>query len=366
MKPQEQFCPNVECAARGKRGASTLIIHSRKPERYKCKACQKTFSARYGTAMYGIRKPEWLFVVVVTLVVWGCPVQAIVAAFGLDERTVRDWLLRAGKAGQRVHEAVVQQKHLEGQHVQADEIRVKVVKGVQWLAMGMLVGPHLWLGGVLSASRDKALIRRLAEQVRACLCPAPLLVAYDGLSAYTNAFRRVFREPLPRTGRGRPKLAAWADVALVQVVKRYARGRVSSLEQRIVQGLPSLIARLLIESQGGIFINTAFIERLNATFRQRLVWLVRRTRSLARRPDTLQAGMFLLGSVYNFCTYHSMLSLPDRSPRTPAMAAGLTHHRWSVHDLLSFKVPPPPFIPPKRRGRTPKPVTVPIPSSTTV
>ncbi|MEO0566073.1 MAG: hypothetical protein AAF125_28455, partial [Chloroflexota bacterium] len=57
------------------------------------------------------------------------------------------------------------------------------------------------------------------------------------------------------------------------------------------------------KSRGGV-INTAFIERLNATFRQSLAPLARRTRYPARQPDTLQAGMFLVGTVYNLCTYH--------------------------------------------------------------
>ena len=354
MKPETQFCPNEECVARGKVGTGNIRIHSQKRRRYQCKVCKQTFSERQGTALYGIRKTEWLFEVVITLLVYGCPVQAIVAAFRLDERTVRSWLMRAGEAGQKVHQAIVQQGQLEGQHIQVDEIRVKMVKGVQWLAMGILVGPQLWLGGVLSSSRDKTLIRMLARQVRACLCPAPVLVAFDGLKTYIQAFQQALRDRVPGKGRGRPRLVAWPDVVLVQVIKRYAKGHVSEVEQRIVQGSPTLLARLLWESQGGIFINTAFIERLNATFRQHLTWLIRRTRTLAHRSDTLSAAVFLMGSVYNFCRFHDMLSFPDRSHRTPAMAAGLTNHPWSIRELLSFKVAPPPFVPPLRRGPKPK------------
>ena len=107
-------------------------------------------------------------------------------------------------------------------------------------------------------------------------------------------------------------------------------------------------------------INTAYIERLNATFRSRLAGLVRRGRSLVRQTATLQAGVYLVGTVYNFCTYHQSLRVPlliGRSgrrhwiPRTPAMAAGLIDHRWTVHELLTYHVPPPPWTPPKRRGR---------------
>ena len=229
-------------------------------------------------------------------------------------------------------------------------MRVKMVKGIQWMAMALLVGPQLWLGGVLSERRDKALIRALAAQVRACLTHAPVLVAFDGLSTYIKAFQRVFRDPVRTGQRGRPQLAPWPDVVLVQVVKRYVKGRVGEVHQRIVQGEPRLLARLLWESQGGIVINTAFIERLNASFRQNLTWLTRRTRTLAHRTDTLTCAMYLFGSIYNFCRYHDMLTLPDDLSRTPAMAAGLTDHRWTVLELLTFKVPPPAYVPPNKRG----------------
>ena len=356
MNPHEQFCPNRACPARGKVGTGNITIHSQKQRRYRCRGCGKTFSETKGTALYGLKKEASLLVIVLTLLVHGCPVQAIVAAFGLDERTVRAWLVRGGQQGQRVHQAVVQQGQLEGQHIQVDEIRVKIVNGVQWLALALLVGPHLWLGGVVSAQRDRSLIRALADQVRTCLGPAPVLVASDGLKTYRSAFQRALRQRVPGPGRGRPRLVAWPDVVLVQVVKQYVKGRVVGVERRIVQGCPTLLARLLWESRGGVVINTAFIERLNATFRQNLTWLTRRTRTLARRPDTLVHGLYLFGSVYNFCRDHGMLALPDRTPRTPAMAAGLTDHRWSILELLTFKLAPPPYVPPKRRGRKPKTV----------
>jgi hypothetical protein len=104
-------------------------------------------------------------------------------------------------------------------------------------------------------------------------------------------------------------------------------------------------------------LNTAFIERLNATFRQRLTSLVRRTRALARRTATIEQGMWLVGTLYNFCTTHESLRVRSDLPRarwqerTPAMAAGITDHRWNVKELLSYRVPPPKWQPPKRRGR---------------
>jgi len=81
----------------------------------------------------GLRKPMELMVIVVTLLAYGCPIQAIVQAFSLDERTVASWRDRAGKHCHQVHEALVQQEQLDLVHVQADEIRVKGYKMIACL-----------------------------------------------------------------------------------------------------------------------------------------------------------------------------------------------------------------------------------------
>jgi hypothetical protein len=324
--------------------------------------CGKTFSEHTGTAGYGIKKPAETFVLVTTLLAHGCPVQAVVAAFGLDERTVRAWLRRAGDHCQRVHEQMIGHSHLDLEQVQADEIKVKTQQGAVWMAMAVMVRTRLWLGGVVSPKRDLALIVALVDCLRALALCRPLLLAVDGLSSYVQAFQDAFRSPLPRRSRGRPRLVAWPDIAIVQVVKHRAAASLD-IQRRIVQGCPTLVARLVQVSQGTGGINTAFIERLNATFRQRLACLTRRSRALARSPQTLLAAMFLVGGVYNFCTFHQSLRLPllidshghrHWVPRTPALAAGLTDHRWSMLELLTFKIPPPPWVPPKRRGRPPK------------
>jgi len=75
------------------------------------------------------------------------------------------------------------------------------------------------------------------------------------------------------------------------------------------------------------------IERLNATFRARIATLVRHTRGLARTLQLPEDAMFWTGVVYNFCTIHTSLQT------TPAVAAGLTDHVWSVEDLLRYGSP---------------------------
>lgn len=358
MNPQTVFCPNMACAARGQAGKGNIGVHSAKEERYICHVCKRTFSGRQGTLFYRLRSDSSIIVVVITLLAYGCPLPAIVQAFGLDERTVKAWWQRAGEHCRAVHEHLVEARQLDLEQVQADEIKAKVQGGSVWLAMAMMVSTRLWLGGVISPQRNYALIEQLVAKVRGMALCRPLLLAVDGLASYVGAFQAAFRSPLPRHGQpGRPPLVAWPDIVIVQVVKQRTAAGLDIL-RRIVQGSAPLVAQLLHRSQGGGVINTAYIERLNATFRQRLACLARRSRYLVQQQATLTAGMYVVGCFYNFCDLHQSLRLrlwitPRRYhwvQRTPAMAANLTDHRWTPAELLTFKVPPPPWSPPPRRG----------------
>jgi transposase-like protein/IS1 family transposase len=354
MDPTQAFCPNLDCPARGQTGQGNIGIHSRKEHRLICMQCHQTFAATTGTAFYRLRTPAETVSLVVTLLAHGCPLQAIVAAFGFNERTVATWFARAGRQAQAVQEQVVEQPRDLGQ-VQADEIRVKQQGKISWMALAMTVGTRLWLGGEVSERRDLGLVRRLLGRVRRCAARVPLLVCTDGFRAYSRAIREAFRDALPTGKPGRPRLRPWKNLQIAQVVKHYVQRRVASVERRIVAGTAAQVEKLRRRSQGGAgVINTAYIERLNATFRERLAPLTRRGRALTRCTTTLHYGMYLIGAVYNFCTYHTSLSRPGAgtsAPRTPAMAATITDHRWTVQELLSFHIPPPQWAPPKQRGR---------------
>src|SRR5437016_13665911 len=307
MDPTTTFCPNRDCPARGQTGQGNIGIHSQQEQRFICHACHKTFSATKGTVLYRLRTAAETVSLVVTLLAHGCPVQAIVVAFGLDERTIADWWARSGRQGQGVHEYLVEQPRDLGQ-VQADELRVKKQGGIVWMALAMMVKTRVWLGGEVSEQRDMPLIRRLIERVRRCAAPRPLLVCTDGLCSYIRAIRETFRDPVHTGKGGRPRLRPWRNVCIAQVIKRYERRRVVETERRMVDGTPARVETLRRRSQGDGVINPAYIERLNATCRERLAPLTRRGRALARRTLTLQDGMYLIGTVYNFCTPHESLA----------------------------------------------------------
>lgn len=361
MTPQEEFCPNMDCPDRGKINEGNIVCHSQKEKRCKCTTCGKTFSVTKGTALFGLKKGHNLFVMVVTLLAFGCPVQAIVKAMGLDERTVRSWWLKSGEQSERVHGSVISKSQVDLVHVQADELKVKTRGGTIWMALAMMVSTRLWLGGAVSRKRDSDLIEQLVAKIRQVALCRELLLAVDGLSSYVKAFQKAFRSP-HRTGKlGRPRLTSWQGIQIVQVVKQRSP-KPFQIMRRIVQGSEAVIQSLMQRSQGGEVINTAYIERLNATFRQRICSLARRSRQLASQQQTLHASMYLVGTLYNFCVPHHSLRLTiwlsERRKhwvqRTPAMATGLTDHIWTVEELMTFKVIPSPYVPPKRRGRPPK------------
>ena len=135
MHPQPLFCPIETCPSRGVIGAGNLKIHDSLRNRWRCTACGKTFSGKKGTPFYGLKTDVQIVVWVVTLLAFGCPVQAIVAAFALDERTVYAWQQRAGEHCEQVHNALVHTPQ-DLRHVQADEIRVRCQKRrVVWMAL---------------------------------------------------------------------------------------------------------------------------------------------------------------------------------------------------------------------------------------
>ena len=147
--------------------------------------------------------------------------------------------------------------------------------------------------------------------------------------------------------RPRRKLVLPAGVMFARVIKRYRRRRVVEVLRRVVWGTEAEVISRVIGTQRSMraLINTAYIERLQATFRARLAPLARRTRAGVHKHCTLEAGMWLVGACYNFLWKHHSLG----EERTPAMAAGITDHRWSLEELLSFPVPPAEL--PRWRGR---------------
>lgn len=172
-----------------------IRIHSRKDQRFLGSACHKTYHATQGTALSRRRTAATTVSLVVTLLAYGCPGQALVAALRLDERTVAAWGARAGQQGQVVQESGVEPPH-DWAHGPADEIRVKRQGGLVWMALAMMVRTRWWRAGEVSAPRDRPLMRRRMARVCRGAAHRPLLFCTDGVCSSMRASRATWRDPV--------------------------------------------------------------------------------------------------------------------------------------------------------------------------
>lgn len=140
----------------------------------------------------------------------------------------------------------------------------------------------LVVGWCAECTTGRALIIQLVHKIRAGALWRTLLFCTDGFRAYLSAIQHVFREAIPTGQPRRPTLRAWDGILMAQVVKQYAHHQVVGVLRRVVQGTTTQVEAIRRQTQATTTINTAYIERLNATFRSRLVGLVRRGRALAR------------------------------------------------------------------------------------
>lgn len=160
---------------------------------------------------------------------------------------------------------------------------------------------------------------------------------------YAKQALRLFREPL-RTGRvGRPRLLLPEGVMIAQVIKRYKRRRVIDGGRHVVVGTETAVQERLMETRAifdGADQHRLHVERLNATFRARLAPLARRTRAGVHERATLEAGMWLVGTCYNFL-YWAHLSLRKERGGAQEPGGGMGLPRKSGRFPLRPPLPPP-------------------------
>jgi hypothetical protein len=185
---------------------------------------------------------------------------------------------------------------------------------------------------------------------------APLFTS-DKLPAYLAALIATYStaEPPPANrGPGRPrkepKRVLDPQLCYGQVDKQREGGRVIEVRRRIILGTEADIVEILKADGCGSQINTAYVERDNLTSRQSNGRLVRKTLSHSKKKSCLQRQIELEDAVFNFVRPHSALKVEVAYAashgrkwqlRTPAMAAGLTDHIWTLDELLSYRLPPP-------------------------
>jgi hypothetical protein len=186
----------------------------------------------------------------------------------------------------------------------------------------------------------------------------PPLFLTDGFREYLTALlthyghwvqlpRRQATGPAPK-----PRWMPLPQLLYAQVIKTVRHRRLVDVTHRVVFGTLSAVQQVLAAC--GWQINTAFIERVNLTIRQHVAAVGRRVTTLCKGEDGLRQQLALYHMYDNFCLPHASLRVPlpqplpsngtgstkQWRPCTPAMAAELTDHVWTLREVLLFRVPP--------------------------
>jgi hypothetical protein len=142
--------------------------------------------------------------------------------------------------------------------------------------------------------------------------------------------------PVESTGkRGRPK----KPIVQIDPELQYATVHKTRDKGRIVFGKEQDINNILENSPVSQAINTSFVERNNLTLRQHSRRLTRKTNGFSKALRNLEAQVILVMAYYNFVRSHCSLKIKGQGERTPAMAAELTDHKWSMSELLTYRIP---------------------------
>jgi IS1 family transposase/transposase-like protein len=345
-------CPNPHCARFNRRGEGNIAHRSwtgmhQHIERLRCTACDREFSEREGTLMARSKLSEDTVERLLKCQRWGVCDEGTADICAVDLKTVYRFQRVATQRAQTHHQQVVRDVNVPG--VQLDEAHSKLrPKQVEWVHTALAMGSWflLWVD---FGPRTQDTAATLLAQVVARTRQLPLVLT-DGWKAYTAALLQVVGvvyRPRRRGKVGRkpkPRLVAPKNLFYAQVVKvRNKAGQVVEVSTRVVCGGPRRFSKQLRLRQLGEMIQTAFMERWYGTLRGLVAPLRRRTRCLSWSHLRHRGKVWLMVSLYNFVMPHKSLR-QGRTPRTPAMAIGLTDHVWSYREYIWLPVHADPIL----------------------
>jgi IS1 family transposase/transposase-like protein len=373
---QQQCCPNPRCRYYGWVGLGHIRANGHPGggpwRQLHCRQCQGYFLETHGTPLHGKRVPAELMVRVVAALAEGLGIRAAARVFEVDPNTVLQWLVEAADhlrafSHALLHEVQVSQVQLDelftilstvkAGELSEDDAIERLSHSSHWVWVAIDPVSKLLLA-LDVGERTLAMAQHLVHLVLQVLAPGcvPLLLT-DGLKDYATALLTHFGhwvQPQRRQATGpvpKPRWMPLPELLYAQVVKQYRRRRLVRMSHRVVFGTPAAVKQVLATQ--GWHINTAFIERLNLTIRQHVAAIGRRVITLCTGEGGLRQQLALYQTYHNFCLAHASLRQPlpqplpthgtgsakQWRPWTPAMAAGLTNHVWSLREVLMYRVP---------------------------
>jgi IS1 family transposase len=371
------FCPHLGCDYRGWLGMNNLRANGHPNgglwRQFQCTSCEGYFPEHHGTIFHGKQAAVERIVRVLACLAEGLGIRATARVFEVAPHTVLQWLVEAAEQLRafaayflcdlhleqlQLDELYAVLRDLKAGEISDDEAIRRLERSPYWVWTAMDPKSKLLLV-VDVGSRTLAMAQRVVHQVTQVLVPDCVpLVLTDGLKDYGTALLTHFgywMHPERRQDKGprpKPRWMPLPGLLYAQVVKSYRRRRIVGVKHRVVFGTQLAIEQVL--ARCGWTINTAFVERLNLDIRQRVAAIGRRVNTLCQGEAGLRDQLALFHVYHNFVVPHASLRQPLLVPEvtngrgaakvwrpcTPAMAAGLTDHVWSLKEVLLYRVPP--------------------------
>jgi IS1 family transposase len=333
-----------------------------------CVVCRGYFLETFGTLFHGKRVAPELLVRVIACLAEGLGIRGTARVFEVDPNTVLQWLVEAADQLRTFSQYVLHDLHLP--QVQLDELYAvlcalkdgtvseaeaieRLSRSPHWVWVAMAPESKLLLT-VDVGERTLAMAQRVVHQVAQMLAPGcvPLFLT-DGFKEYLTALLTHFGHwiaPGPR--QTKPRWMPLPELLYAQVMKTMRRRRLIEVKPRVVFGTQAAVDQVLSVCRWQI--NTSLVERINLSLRQRVAALGRRATTLCKGETGLGQQLALFQVYHNFVLPHASLrqalaapeptngtgSAKQWRPCTPAMAAGLTDHVWSLREVLLYRVPP--------------------------
>jgi IS1 family transposase len=293
--------------------------------------------------------------------------------FEIDPNTVLQWLVEGAEHLKAFSVYYLHELHLN--QIQLDELYAvlsavrdgdmseaeaieRLSRSPHWVWTAIDPETKLLLSAQVG-DRTLAMAQAVLHHIAQLLAPGcvPLFLS-DGNPNYLSAIVTHFGhwvQPPRRQAQGPAPKPRWMPLAALlyaQVVKTMRRRRLVMVKHRVIFGTKAAVEQVLAAC--GWQINTAFVERLNLSLRQRVAAMRRRSATPCKSDNGLDQQLTLFQVYHNFVLPHASLRqalaepVPTNGhgsakvwrPCTPAMAAGLTDHVWSLRAVLLSRVPP--------------------------
>jgi IS1 family transposase/transposase-like protein len=337
--------------------SETEIIHQKSGKGQnilRCPLCKNTSSIQHWTPVHNARHSDEEYCRIIKAIGEGVGIRSISRIFEIDKDTVLRYIQKTAKHCRSIDEYFF--KNLNVDECQLDELwsfvnkkekqlseaeKHILGKGDTWIWIGFDAVHKIIISKIIG-KRTQSNALKLLENITGRLHPDCIpFYTSDNLDCYENALLYFYGKKI--TEGKKVSIVPNEKLDYAKVCKKRENGRVVDIIIEVCFGNKERILERLENSEVSNCVNTSFVERQNLTRRLNNRRLTRKTLGFSKTIKNHINVFDIETSLYHFCKPHIGLTkkLNDGATikQTPAMAAGLTNHIWTVNELLNFSLP---------------------------